>query len=328
MEFKDYYQIMSLDKTASQKDIKKAYRKLARKYHPDVSKASDAEQKFKELGEAYEVLKDPEKRASYDQLGKNWKSGQDFNPPPGWDAGYEYSGAGGYNTSAQGGDNSADFSDFFESLFGQSGARYHYSPGAGLGQADAEHQLKGADHHAKVLIDLEDSFAGSVQQITLQSPKINQQGQVVTEKRTLKIKIPKGVRQGQQIRLVGQGESGVGQGNNGDLYIELEFKPHPFYSAEGHDLFLKLPIAPWEAALGSKVKIPTPSGIIDLKIPADSVSGRKLRLKGRGIPSKSPGDLYAVLQIVLPPANSQKAQDFYRKMEQELKFNPRTNLGV
>ena len=318
MEYKDYYDIMGVSKDATQDEIKRAYRKLARKYHPDVSKEQDAEQKFKEVGEAYEVLKDPEKRAAYDQLGANWQAGQDFRPPPDWDAGFEFSG-GGYTQG-----DSAAFSDFFESLFGQRGFG-----GAGRGAGGrAGFQRRGEDHHAKILIDLEDAYKGTTRTITLRVPEVDAQGHVRTRERTLNVRIPKGVRQGQQIRLAGQGAPGLGSGAQGDLYLEVEFNPHSFYRVEGRDVFLDLPVAPWEAALGAKVKVPTPDGTVDLSIPAGSAGGRKLRLKGRGIPGRTPGDLYVVLQIVLPPARTEKAKELYKKMQQELAFNPRAGLGV
>ena len=318
MEFKDYYKIMGVEKGATQDEIKRAYRKLARKYHPDVSKEPNAEQKFKEVGEAYEVLKDPEKRAAYDRLGSDWKAGQEFRPPPDWDAGFEFSG-GGFTT----GDASA-FSDFFESLFGRGGVDGF----SGAQRAGAQFHARGEDHHAKVMIDLEDAFHGATRTITLRAPELDTQGHVMTRERTLNVRIPKGVRQGQQIRLAGQGSPGMGDGGAGDLYLEIEFKPHPFDRVEGRDLYLELPVAPWEAALGSKVKAPTPAGIIDLTIPAGSTSGRKLRLKGRGIPGKPPGDFYAVLRIALPPSDTQQAKEIYREMEQKLAFNPRARLGV
>ncbi len=313
MEFKDYYKIMGVDRNATQEEIKRAYRKLARKYHPDVSKEPDAEARFKEVGEAYEVLKDPEKRAAYDQLGANWKAGQEFHPPPGWDAGFEFSG-GGFT----GGDTSA-FSDFFEALFGREfgGTARHRT-----------YRAKGEDHHAKILVDLEDAFHGANRTITLRVPEVDAQGHVHTRERSLKVHIPKGIRQGQRIRLTGQGAPGIGGAPAGDLYLEVEFKPHPFYRVEGKDIYLDLPIAPWEAALGAKVKVPTPGGVVDLKIPPNSKSGRKLRLKGRGIPGSPPGDLYVVLQIAVPPADNEKAKALYRQMEQELSFNPRARLGV
>lgn len=318
MQYKDYYAVMGVDKKATQDEIKRAYRRLARKFHPDVSKEPDAEKRFKEVGEAYEVLKDPEKRAAYDQLGANWKAGQDFRPPPDWDAGFEFSGGGFTDADAAG------YSDFFESLFGQGFGSAFRSARSGAGGFHAE----GQDHHAKVLINLEDAFTGAVRAISLQTPQLDERGHVVTRARTLNVRIPKGVRQGQQIRLVGQGSPGIGQGAAGDLYLEVEFKPHPLYRVDGRDLYVDLPVTPWEAALGAKVKLPTPAGVIDLSIPAGSSGGRKLRLKGRGIPATTPGDLYAILQIALPPADNEKASALYRKMEQELAFNPRAGMGV
>jgi len=312
MEYKDYYAVLGVDRKATQDEIKRAYRKLARKYHPDVSKEADAELKFKELGEANEVLKDPEKRAAYDQLGSNWNTQQGFQPPPDWGTGFEFHGA------PPGGGDQHDFSDFFESLFGQ--AR---SSGANRG-----FNMQGEDHHAKILIDLEDSFKGVSRPISLQMPEVNSEGHVVTRNRTLKVRIPKGIRQGQQIRLAGQGATGMGSGKAGDLYLEIEFRPHRHYRVEGADVYLELPLAPWEAALGAGVKVPTPSGAIDLKIPPNSQAGKKLRLKGRGIPAKTPGDLYVVLQIALPPADNDKSRAIYERMKEELKFDARATMEV
>jgi len=314
MEFKDYYKIMGVARDATQDEIKRAYRKLARKYHPDVSKEADAEARFKELGEAHEVLKDAEKRAAYDQLGANYKGGQEFRPPPDWNTGFEFSG-GGFT----GGD-AADYSDFFASLFG----RDFRAGGAGRASPHA----KGEDHHAKVLIDLEDTYHGATRTITLRVPAVDVQGHVITRERVLNITIPKGIRAGQHIRLSGQGSAGSGEGQAGDLYLEVEFRAHPLYRVDGRDLYLDLPVAPWEAALGAIVKVPTLGGIVELKIPEGSGSGRKLRLKGRGIPGDPPGDCYVILAIALPPAENEAAKDFYRKMAQELNFNPRTKLGV
>ncbi|HED17794.1 MAG TPA: J domain-containing protein [Gammaproteobacteria bacterium] len=321
MQFRDYYEVMGVSKDATQDEIKRAYRKLARKYHPDVSKESDAEARFKEVGEAYEVLKDPEKRTAYDQLGKGWQQGQDFRPPPDWDAGFEFSGGGFTGGDASG------FSDFFESLFGQQ-AR---GGGAGVGAYSPRaggYRMRGDDHHAKVLIDLEDSFDSATRTITLQTPKVSADGHVRTQAHTLKVKIPKGVKPGQRIRLAGQGSPGMGDAPAGDLYLEIEFRPHALYRVDGADLTLDLPVAPWEAALGATVKVPTPEGMVDLKIPSGSVQGGKLRLKGRGLPAKPKGDLYVVLAITLPPAKDNKAKAFYKKMQQELAFNPRERLGV
>jgi len=323
MEFKDYYDIMGVKRDATQDEIKKAYRRLARKYHPDVSKEADAEAKFKQLGEAYEALKDPEKRAAYDQLGANYQAGQDFHPPPDWDAGFEFSG-GGFTDG-----DSSTYSDFFESLFGQAQGGGRGGPfGAGGGAQHRGAQMPGEDHHAKVVIDLDDAFNGATRSITLRSPQLDAQGHVETRDRTLNVTIPKGVRQGQRIRLSGQGSPGFGGGPAGDLYLEIEFRPHPYYRAEGRDVYLTLPVAPWEAALGAKVTAPTPGGNVDLKIPAGSANGRKMRLKGRGIPGSTPGDLYVELSISLPPADSEPAKQLYRDMEQKLSFNPRAELGV
>jgi curved DNA-binding protein len=314
MEFKDYYKIMGVARDATQDEIKRAYRKLACKYHPDVSKEADAEARFKELGEAHEVLKDAEKRAAYDRLGANYKGGQEFRPPPDWNTGFEFSG-GGFT----GGD-AADYSDFFASLFG----RDFRASGAGRASPHA----KGEDHHAKVLIDLEDTYHGATRTITLRVPAVDTQGHVTTRARVLNVTIPKGIRAGQHIRLSGQGNAGMGEGKAGDLYLEVEFRAHPFYRVDGRDLYLDLPVAPWEAALGATVKVPTLGGIVGLKIPEGSASGRKMRLKGRGIPGNPPGDCYVILSIALPPADTEAAKDIYRKMEQELNFNPRTKLGV
>ncbi|MCG6867147.1 MAG: DnaJ domain-containing protein [Gammaproteobacteria bacterium] len=316
MEFKDYYEIMEVARDATQDDIKRAYRKLARKYHPDVSKESDAEARFKELGEAYEVLKDPEKRAAYDQLGANWKAGQDFRPPPDWDAGFEFSG-GGYTAGEAGA-----HSDFFEDLFGRAGAYQRSSGGR------RSFHMRGEDHHAKVLIDLEDSFTGATRSISLRMPVLTEDGHVTTQDRTLNVRIPKGIRAGQQIRLAGQGGPGLGDAGSGDLYLEVEFRDHRFYRVDGADIYLDLPVAPWEAALGASVRAPTPSGFVGLKIPANSSQGRKLRLKGRGLPGKEPGDMFVVLEVNLPPADSEAARAIYKQMEDKLGFNPRARMGV
>jgi curved DNA-binding protein len=313
MEFKDYYKIMVVARDATQDEIKRSYRKLARKYHPDVSKEADAEVRFKELGEAYEVLKDAEKRAAYDQLGASWKGGQEFRPPPDWNAGFEFSGG------ASSGGNAKDYSDFFASLFGRD---------LRAGGGRASFHAKGEDHHAKVLIDLEDTYHGATRTITLRVPTVDVQGHVFTKERVLSVTIPKGIRDGQHIRLSGQGSLGAEEGQAGDLYLQVEFRAHPLYRVDGRDIYLDLPVTPWEAALGATVKVPTLGGIVELKIPESSGSGRKLRLKGRGIPGNPPGDCYVILTIALPPADSEAAKDLYQKMSQELNFNPRAKLGV
>ena len=319
MEYKDYYQIMGVQRDATQDEIKRAYRKLARKYHPDVSKEKNAEIKFKEVGEAYEVLKDPEKRAAYDQLGKNWQAGQDFRPPPDWNQGFEFHGGGFTEADA------SQFSDFFESLFGDRG----FSGGSRGGrQSRSEHHAHGEDTNAKVLIDLEDTYHGATRTLTLKGTELGSDGRVQVKERTLNVRIPKGVRQGQNIRLAGQGGKGIGKGKPGDLYLEIEFHPHSFYHVEGRDVYLDLPVTPWEAALGASIKAPTPMGPVDLKIPAGSPAGLKLRLKERGIPGNPAGDLYVVTQIVLPPADNEVAKVLFQEMAQKLPFNPRTKLGV
>jgi curved DNA-binding protein len=311
VEFKDYYKVMGVARDATEAQIKQAYRKLARKYHPDVSKEKDAEARFKEVGEAYEVLKSPEKRAAYDQLGQNHRAGEEFRPPPNWDSGFEFSGAGPGN---------AAYSDFFDALFGAQ-AR------SGRSRGDF-HAGRGEDHHAKVLLDLEASLNGGPRTFTLRMPEIDDEGRLISKERTLNVQVPKGILAGQQIRLAGQGARAAGSGTPGDLYIEVEFQPHALYRVDGRDLSLELPVAPWEAALGGSVQTPTPTGIVDLKVPAGSHAGSKLRLKGRGIPASPPGDFYVVLQIALPAANDDKAKAAYAAFAAALPFNPRASLGA
>jgi curved DNA-binding protein len=321
MEYKDYYKILGVERNATQDDIKRAYRKLARTYHPDVNKEAGAEAKFKDAGEAYEVLKDPEKRAAYDQLGANWKQGQEFRPPPNWDAGFEFSG-GGYTEA-----DASQFSDFFEGLFGGMRGRAG-AGGARAGFAQREFHARGQDHHAKIEVPLRDAYTGAKRAITLRMPEVDKEGHVTVKDRTLNVTIPKGIREGQHIRLASQGAPGIGKGPAGDLYLEVRFAPDPVFRVDGKDVYLDLPIAPWEAALGASVKLPTPEGAVMLKIPPGSLKERTMRLKGRGIPGSPPGDLHAVLKIVLPPATADKAKELYREMERELAFNPRADLGV
>jgi curved DNA-binding protein len=318
MEYKDYYQILGVARDADQETIKRSYRKLARKYHPDVSKEPDAETKFKELNEAYEVLKDPEKRTAYDQLGNNWQAGQDFRPPPGWDQGFEFHGGGYTQVDPE------QFSDFFESLFGGGG----FGGRRGFYQNTGRSARRGENTHAKILIDLEDSYQGATRTLTLRHSELGADGRPQVRERSINVKIPKGIAPGQQIRLSGQGEAGFGGAAAGDLYLEVEFKPHPHYHLDGKTVYLDLPVAPWEAALGATVRAPTPTGPVDLRIPANSRAGSKLRLKGRGLPAKEPGDLFVVLQIALPPADSDSAKNAYRQMEKAFHFEPRAGLGV
>ena len=310
MKFKDYYETFGVPRSATQDDIKRAYRKLARKYHPDVSKDPDAEARFQELGEAYAVLKDPEKRAAYDQMGSDWTAGQDFQPPPGWDAGFEFRG----RDFATG--DGMDYSDFFEALFGRQ-ARGAQRPGR---------HGRGQDHHAKVLIDLEDAYHGAQRSISLRVPELDAQGHVAMRERRLDVTLPKGIRAGQHLRLAGQGEPGLGEGPAGDLYLEVGFNPHPQFRVDERDVYVDLPLAPWEAALGGSVTAPTPEGSVQLTVPAGSAAGRQLRLKGKGIPGTPPGDLYAVLKIVLPPAVSDSEKEAYRAMAKAFAFDARAHM--
>jgi curved DNA-binding protein len=304
MQFKDYYQILGVAREATQDDIKRAYRKLARKYHPDVSQESDAEARFKEVGEAYEVLKDPEKRAAYDNFGRNWKAGQDFQPPPDWDAGFEFHGAGIGPGS--------EFSDFFETLFGRGG------PFAGAGathtSARSGFRNKGEDHHARIMISVEDAYQGGRRTVQLQMPELGADGHLALKRRRLNVSIPQGIVAGQQIRLVGQGGPGTGGGANGDLYLEIEFEPHPRYRLEGRDIHSRVKITPWEAALGARVPVDTPGGRVELTVPAGAQSGQKLRLRGRGMPGRPAGDQYIELLIMTPPAEDEDSRRFYQEM--------------
>lgn len=315
MQFRDYYEVLGVPRDATADDLKKAFRKLARKYHPDVSKEKDAEVHMKDVNEAYAVLSDPEKRAAYDQLGKGYQPGQDFRPPPDWDAGFEFSGHGNAPGEAAG------FSDFFEQIFGRAGMG-----GRGFGQAHARRgsvRAQGEDHHAKVVLDLEDAFTGATRQISLRAPKTDAQGRVMLESRTLNVKIPRGIKAGQVIRLAGQGAPGIGGGPAGDLLLEVQFKPHPRFRVEGRDLFLKLPVAPWEAALGAVVSVDLPGGPVKVRIPQGAQSGRQLRVRGKGIPGEPPGDLMLTIEVMLPPADTPRAREFYERMAKEFAFDPR-----
>jgi curved DNA-binding protein len=320
MKFKDYYETLGVARGATEADIKSAYRKLARKYHPDVNKEKDAEERFKEVGEAYAVLKDTEKRAAYDQMGSNWKSGQDFTPPPNWNEGFEFSdggfGGGGYE---------GDQSEFFESLFGR--GKHRQGGRGGHSRQDQSMHFKGKDHHAKILIDLVDAYNGAKRTIALHMPTLDISGHVTTQERKLDVSIPKGIKAGQNLRLSGQGGPGMGEGGAGDLYLEIDFHPNPIYRVDGKDVYLDLPLAPWEVALGTTVKVPTPAGTtLELTIPANTIAGRKMRLKGKGIPSKEPGDLYVVTIIATPPADTDTQKEAYQAFEKAFEFNPRTHL--
>lgn len=310
MKFKDYYALLGVSRGAKADEIKRAYRRLARKYHPDVSKEPEAEERFKEVQEAYEVLKDPEKRAAYDQLGRDYRPGQEFRPPPDWGSGFEFSGPGG----------AAGFSDFFEQLFGAG------SPLGARGTGRSFRQ-RGEDHHAQIDLTLEQAHEGGSHPIELQSPRAGPDGRVELRPRRLNVKLPRGVADGQVIRLAGQGSPGAGGGGRGDLYLKVALRRHPLFAVDGRDVTLTLPVAPWEAALGATVTVPTLDGPVELRVPPGSRAGQQLRLKGRGLGGSPAGDQYVMLQVVLPPADSDRARAFYEKMRLELPFDPRASFA-
>jgi len=315
LQFKDYYQALGVARDATADDIKKAFRKLARKYHPDLSKEPDAESRMKEINEAYAVLSDPEKRAAYDALGRGYQPGEDFRPPPDWDANFEFSGPGFSGAEA------ADFSDFFAELFGRMGGAPREG---GFGRREA----RGEDHHAKILLDIEDAWRGATRQISLRVPRTDAAGRVVLDTRTLDVRIPHGVREGQLIRLAGQGTPGFGGGPPGDLLLEVHFRLHPRFQASGRDLLVDLPVAPWEAALGSVIPVVLPDGsTLKVRIPAGAQSGRQLVVRGKGIPGNPPGDLELTVRVVLPAADTPRAKELYETMARDLGFDPRAASG-
>jgi curved DNA-binding protein len=331
MEFRDYYKVLGVERAAGADQIKSAYRRLARKYHPDVSKEPNAEARFKEMQEAYEVLKDPQKRAAYDQLGADWKAGEQFRPPPDWGSGFEFSGGArrpggarrgpgragrsGAAAAEDGAFRDQDFSDFFSSLFGGG------SPFAGAGRG------AGRDHHARVGIELEEAYRGTTRTLELRRPEVKPDGSVELRTHTVRVTIPAGVTEGQLIRLAGQGEPATGAGQAGDLYLEVHLEGHRLFQLEGRDVTLTFPVAPWEAALGASVTVPTLGGPVEMHIPAGAQSGQKLRLRGRGLPGQPPGDQYVQLKVVLPPADSPQAKTLYEEMRSKLNFDPRANLS-
>jgi curved DNA-binding protein len=310
VEYKDYYKVLGLERTASADEIKKAYRKLVRQYHPDVSKHKDADAKTKEINEAYDVLGDAEKRAAYDELGRGVRPGQEFRPPPDWGSQFDFNGAEG--------------NDFFADLFAHVGRRGR----AGGGGTGGGFRMAGEDIHATIAIDLRDAYQGATRTVTLRVPEQDASGRTVTRDKTLSVTIPKGITPGQQLRMKGQGHPGIGGGPAGDLYLEVQLNPDARYRLEGTNVYENVPVAPWEAALGASISVPTPSGPVEVTVPPGSQSGRKLRLKGRGIPAAQPGDLYLILDVVLPPASSDRARELYEAMARDLAFNPRERIGA
>jgi len=306
VEYKDYYKIMGVDRQASADDIKRAYRRLARKYHPDVSKEKDAEERFKEIGEAYEVLRDPEKREAYDTLGTR-RPGEDFQAPPGWH--FSERGADDFGAAGHG-----DYSDFFDQLFGRAGMQ---------GGGRAGFRSRGFDTAAQVEVTLEEAFRGTERMLSLQRVRVDEQGRPQPYAQQLNVKIPAGVTDGQQIRLAGQGQAGAGGGAAGDLFLEVKLRPHRWFRVEGRDVRLDLPVTSSEAALGETVRVPTLAGPVDLKLPKGSQTDRQLRLKGRGLPGNPPGDQFVTLKIVTPAADSPELESLYRQLASSAPMNPR-----
>ena len=316
MKFKDYYRIIGVPPEATADEIKIAYRKLARKYHPDVNKAADAEKRFTELGEANEALKDPARRAAYDELrAGGWKEGQEIDVPQ-----RRQASSGGASFFGEG----ADFSDFFQSMFGRGQSAGRRSGGS----TRSGYHDRGDDIHAPFAVTLEESYHGGERQFTLQSPTIDEHGEMVRDQRTISVKIPKGVTDGSKVRLRGQGHPGATVEANGDLYLEIELAPHRFFRVDGRDLALEVPITPWEAMLGARVAVPTLGGTVTATIPACSQPNQKLRLKGLGLPGDPPGDQYLSLTIALPTVVSDQAKAWYRDLAAESSFNPRAAFGI
>lgn len=306
MQYKDYYKILGVERGASEEDIKKAYRKLARKYHPDVSKEKDAEEKFKAVNEANDVLSDAEKRAAYDQLG-SYKPGQNFRPPPGWEQQFGGGSHGDFGNM--------DFGDLFAQMFG-GGMGGHGR--RGFGQA-------GQDFEMTLEITLEEAYQGGEKTLQIEVPEPSGQGMMVRVPRTIKVRIPKGATEGQRLRLPGKGGSGQHGGKAGDLYLRIAFVPHRWYKPEGHDLTLDVPLTPWEAALGAQVEIPTLAGNVRLKVKPGSRSGQKMRLIGKGLPKANDGfgDLYCVFQIATSEVLSDKERELFEALQETSTFNPR-----
>ncbi len=308
MEFKDYYKILGVEPDADKTAIKAAYRRLARRYHPDVSSEADAEAHFKEVSEAYEVLKDTQKRAEYDELRRYGRHGKQFEPPPGWHA----------SAAFGGGDAGGGFSDFFESIFGGGGFREQTTHRGGF-------SARGQDIELEMPIFLEDTLSEESKPVSFEVTELDEQGRPVRRRRKLNVKIPAGVTDGERIRLKGQGGAGRHGGTSGDLYLRIRLVPHPLYDVEGHNLIITVPLAPWEAALGARIEVPTLHGRIQLRIPANSQTGQRLRIRGKGLPARGhKGDLYAVLKVVMPPDHDSRNEALWRELAEAANFDPRS----
>ncbi len=319
MKYQDYYQILGVSRDADDAEIKKSYRKQARKYHPDVNSEASAEEKFKQVNEAYEVLKDSEKRQAYDRFGSDWKHGHEFS---GAGRGAAYSGGGG------GGFSGGDFSDFFESIFGGDGGGFQQQAGGRTRQARPE--PNGEDQQLKLDISLKEAYHGGTKTIQFSQKNPSGGSHSAVEMKKLKVNLPKGVAQGQKIRLSKQGHPAPGGGQPGNLYLEMNVLPHPYFKLEGNDVILRLPITPWEAAQGTTLQVPTLSSKVDLKIKPGMQSGQKMRLKGKGMPGAKgapgteDGDQFVEIMIQTPPAHSEDDEEFYRQMQERFDFNPRS----
>ena len=328
VQFRDYYEVLGVPRKASHEDIKKAYRKLARKYHPDVAKEAGTEDKFKQLVEAYEVLKDPETRKKYDELGANWKAGQEFTPPPGWeDVRFHFGGRGGRPQASGAGGPRGGFSDFFETLFG-GGFGDDASGGGRTRRQPAEWSMRGGDHEADITVTLEDCHRGRHTSISLQTAELDESGQVRRGTKSYAVDIPRGVTDGSRIRLTGQGGKGQGGGPPGDLYLRIRVAPHRVFRLNGHDLTTDLPISPWEAALGARVPVPTLDGDASLTIRPGTQGGQRLRLRGKGLAKRKKdeaGDLYAEIQVRIPKSLDDKERTLFEKLSQQSRFDPRSN---
>jgi len=325
LEYKDYYKLLGVSKTATQEEISKAFKRQARKLHPDLHPDEpEAEKKFKDCNEAYEVLKDPEKRKLYDSLGPNWQDGQRFQRPPGFEnAQFNFGGAGGQQFDA------GAFSDFFETIFGGGGGRAHFSNGGGFsgfgGGGFSRGPSRGSDATAVLELSLEEAYRGGAKAITLQEQTIGPDGSPRLGTKTLNVTIPAGVREGGKIRLSGQGNPGRAGGKPGDLYLKVTILPHPLFKLEEGNVILDLPLTPWEAALGAKVRVPTLGGAVEMNIPAGSSSGRKLRLPGKGLGGRGRrGDQLVRLMIQVPSTVTDDQRELWEKLAAASDFNPRT----
>lgn len=315
MEFKDYYSVLGVEPDADLKAIKTAYRRLARQYHPDVSSESNAEDRFKEVTEAYEVLGDKDKRAEYDELRQYAGRGGGFEPPPGWQGR-----GGGYREEHV---YDGDFSDFFNSIFGGGFGSADFG-GGGFNQRDQGGGLRGQDVETDLPIFLEDTLSTESKTVRYHLPQVDAQGRRQAVEKTLKVKVPAGVRDGERIRLKGQGAPGVGGGAAGDLYLRIRLVPHPMFDVEGHNLVITVPVAPWEVSLGAKVTIPTLEGDIRITVPENSQADKRIRIKGKGLPGKQGrGDLYVVLKVVMPDTSDDDTRALWQQLSERAAFNPR-----